>query len=185
MIHQNKSTSMDIHHAKGFQDPSTYSRYIGGITIVTNFWTPCTSSFGLPLSPPQCGRHIWMPPKENEGRDLIRGFIDRCARTWLVYLRVCSMSIVANNQHPWEHRRHRGHGWKHQGQSPWQLHGVSWHKCGERPSGVLHRAGGKKDSDRGGSQPLPCLGHQGTATLWELLTEMKGDDKFLFSFYRV
>ena len=42
MIHQNKSTSMDIHHAKGFQDPSTYSRYIRGITIVTNFWTPCS-----------------------------------------------------------------------------------------------------------------------------------------------
>ena len=32
---------MGIHHVKGFQDPSTYSKYNGGITFATNFWTPC------------------------------------------------------------------------------------------------------------------------------------------------
>ena len=33
---------MGIHHVKGFQDPSTYSKYNGGITCCTNFWTPCS-----------------------------------------------------------------------------------------------------------------------------------------------
>ena len=34
---------MGIHHVKGFQDPSTYSKYNGGITFATNFWTPCSN----------------------------------------------------------------------------------------------------------------------------------------------
>ena len=55
MIHQNKSNSMGIHHAKGFHDPSTYTRYTGWSEIATNFWTPCSS-----LQPPQTFRDLFL-----------------------------------------------------------------------------------------------------------------------------
>ena len=68
MIHQNKSNSMGIHHAKGFHDPSTYTRYTGWSEIATNFWTPCSlvhvaSGVNRPfIVSPSCNRIAWRLP---------------------------------------------------------------------------------------------------------------------------
>ena len=41
IIHQKKPKSLDFHHGKGYQDPSTWARVKGDVKMPTNSWTTC------------------------------------------------------------------------------------------------------------------------------------------------